>query len=932
MDIRNFFNKIGQTTSKPGTINAVTASNSPTGKTRPLKRAGDNGQQDTKKKFLPVVSNRSPDNDVEDFQINTSKTKKHQISPTKLPSRVNKSRKVLEYDDDEDIKVSTIAFEIKKDLTDENTPKSPSDNDVVTPKRTSSSVSKQPTTPLSAKRRKSTPPSTTKAKRPSPPPEEKKRRADQYKAYLNRSGPKHYGEKDIPEGSEGCLEGLIFVISGVLDSLERDECKDLIKKYGGDVKETITKTKTNYLILGDQGGESKKKKAEDYKIKIINEDGLLEMIRTRPGKRLKPTQLASTASTTQSASSQPISPPAATKSSSFYSNKISPKTTNRNNKGFTETFSDIQSSTPEVVNNSTTQKPSTSSENNDLLWADKYRPTQLKQIIGQQGEKSCVEKLMSWLKNWHKYHGKNAVKQDKKKTSTWNKNDDPALFKAALLSGPPGIGKTTTAQLVCKELNLPYIERNASDQRSKKTIQQYVADSISNTHLSATALVAEKHVLIMDEVDGSSGNEDRGGIQELIQLIKRSQIPIICICNDRQSQKIRSLANYCYDLRFHKPKSEQIKGCIKSILFKEHVEIKSEILDQIILSCNQDIRQVIHSCNLWYTSQTPLKYQSSSYEHIDKGVNTNIFELCRKSLSNESRNLSIFEKSDLFFDDYRLVPLFIQENYLRVTPTTTSKDLKMTTNHRLNLISKAADSICLGDLTSKIVYSSNDWSLLPYMGIFSTVAPSSLVRGTTSRIEFPKWLGQCSKTNKCVRLLTELEKHTSLQISTGNKTEFNLDYMHYLSSALITPLQQEGSDGIAKCIEFMNDYYLTREDLQTIVELTSWNDGKKSGDKNSYEQIDSKIKAQLTRTFNKQTHKTPYQIIDLNKLKKTRQLENEDEIDVEKLENGEIEEDSSDDAEQNTVEADVMIKKSTKKAVASEPSSTKAPAKRGRKK
>jgi len=68
-----------------------------------------------------------------------------------------------------------------------------------------------------------------------------------------------------------------------------------------------------------------------------------------------------------------------------------------------------------------------------------------------------------------------------------------------------------------------------------------------------------KHCIIMDEVDGMSGNEDRGGVQELIQLIKNSLIPVICICNDRQHQKIRSLGNHCFDLRFQKPRVEQIK-------------------------------------------------------------------------------------------------------------------------------------------------------------------------------------------------------------------------------------------------------------------------------------------------------------------------------------------------------------------------------------
>ena len=70
---------------------------------------------------------------------------------------------------------------------------------------------------------------------------------------------------------------------------------------------------------------------------------------------------------------------------------------------------------------------------------------------------------------------------------------------------------------------------------------------------------AKKHVLLMDEVDGMAGNEDRGGLQELIALIKSTEIPIICICNDRNNPKMRTLANYTYDLRFPKPRIEQIK-------------------------------------------------------------------------------------------------------------------------------------------------------------------------------------------------------------------------------------------------------------------------------------------------------------------------------------------------------------------------------------
>lgn len=50
-----------------------------------------------------------------------------------------------------------------------------------------------------------------------------------------------------------------------------------------------------------------------------------------------------------------------------------------------------------------------------------------------------------------------------------------------------------------------------------------------------------------------------GGMQELITLIKTTEVPIICICNDKSSTKMRSLVNYCFDITFAKPKVEQIK-------------------------------------------------------------------------------------------------------------------------------------------------------------------------------------------------------------------------------------------------------------------------------------------------------------------------------------------------------------------------------------
>jgi replication factor C subunit 1 len=559
-----------------------------------------------------------------------------------------------------------------------------------------------------------------------------------------------------------------------------------------------------------------------------------------------------------------------------------------------------------------------------IIGADKYKPQTIKDLIGQQGDKSCVQKLIIWLRDWYKHHGHSDEKVKAKPSFGFNRNENPAMFKAALLSGPPGIGKTTAAQLVCQHLNFEYIEKNASDQRSKKSMLNLSNDTYSIAHFSSSSM--SKYVLIMDEVDGVTGNEDRGGVQELISLIKRSRIPIICICNDRQHKKIRSLASYCYDLRFHRPNIQQIRNAMLTILHREKIEnIKQEILDEIIQSCNQDIRQTIHSLNLW-TIQG-VHTTSSAAKMIEKTINSNPFELCRLSFSDELRHKSLVEKSDIFFSDYQLIPLLIQENYLQCQPHVSSNQKrKLTDTEHLNLISKAADNICLGDICSQMIFSKNEsWSLLPYQvikkefsiykkrlilfflkAIFSTVAPCSYVRGhLRGMVNFSSFFGQRSRRNKNERLLNEIEKHLCLKTTSANKQQFNLDYLPYLSRILISPLKQLSQEkGIEQCISLLDDYYLNREDFQTMMELNTW--GKTS--RNLYEQLDTQIKSSLTRNYNKTNHRTPYAIIDIKKLKRAKNVSDDEEG-----------EEEAEGEENENIEEDAMIKLAKKPTVIKKP-------------
>ena len=55
------------------------------------------------------------------------------------------------------------------------------------------------------------------------------------------------------------------MITGVLESLERDEAIDLIRKYGGKLTKSVSK-KTSYLVVGDDSGPSKVSKV----LKIVS--------------------------------------------------------------------------------------------------------------------------------------------------------------------------------------------------------------------------------------------------------------------------------------------------------------------------------------------------------------------------------------------------------------------------------------------------------------------------------------------------------------------------------------------------------------------------------------------------------------------------------------------------------------------------------------
>ncbi|MGZ7158955.1 MAG: replication factor C large subunit [Methanobacterium sp.] len=203
-----------------------------------------------------------------------------------------------------------------------------------------------------------------------------------------------------------------------------------------------------------------------------------------------------------------------------------------------------------------------------MFWTEKYRPKNYDQVLGNLKAK---KEILTWVEEW----------------KTENSQ------KCLLIIGPPGTGKTTFASLIAKEFS-DSIELNASDKRSYDAIMRTVGEASA----SRTLLGSRLKLIILDEVDGLHGNEDRGGSRAINKIIKDLTQPVIMMANDPYSDRIKSFKTKCKVIILRKIHTNSIVSLLKKICVKEGVEFDEDVLRELAKRSKGDLRTAINDLEI----------------------------------------------------------------------------------------------------------------------------------------------------------------------------------------------------------------------------------------------------------------------------------------------------------------------------------------------
>ena len=405
------------------------------------------------------------------------------------------------------------------------------------------------------------------------------------------------------------------------------------------------------------------------------------------------------------------------------------------------------------------------------LWVDKYAPRTVKDLIGHG---SVAAQVAQWL----------------------SLTVRPPSEKGLLLTGPPGIGKSTLIRVVAKELDYHVAESNASDARTASVLRGQIALGMRRLR---------KEVIVMEEADGC----DRGGAAELAQLIVKSPTPIICVANDARA--VASLAKVCLHVKMARPTKTVIAAAMEAIAKKEGMSVTRAEIDAMVEASGNDIRAVLNALQMRGSGKAVAAEK-------DATLRMDLFSATQRLFS--KKNLPWTEAEDLVFVDHHMVPLMVQEAYLSASRS-------------LEEAVAASDRISEGDLIQRRLFSSQDWSLLPSI-VAGTVSVAKTVSGPAPFQIFPRVLGKMSSKRAHEARLQVVGRARKI-----SGASFRLEEADSMYSILARPLMMEPAP-IAETVARLDAIGLTRDDLLESMEGVVTPLG-----------ISTKTRSAFTRLYNK---------------------------------------------------------------------------------
>jgi len=186
-----------------------------------------------------------------------------------------------------------------------------------------------------------------------------------------------------------------------------------------------------------------------------------------------------------------------------------------------------------------------------------YRPKTLSQIIGQR---EAIRKLLVLIRS----------------------------KRPVLIHGPVGTGKTSSVHAIANDFKSELIELNASDFRNKEQINEVVKNA-----LEQHSLFAKEKIILVDELEGLSGNKDRGGVAAL-NLLLTGKSPVVMITSDAYDIKLKEIRKKVEMIKFEKIQSEDIMKIIGEIAKKENIAISQNDLRKLAILSDGDARAAIN--------------------------------------------------------------------------------------------------------------------------------------------------------------------------------------------------------------------------------------------------------------------------------------------------------------------------------------------------